>query len=345
MWSFRSPIGRLSRRSSVRSAVAGRRRFRLALAAGFAVAASQLPGTAHAEAADYPARKLTFVVGFAAGGGVDTMARIVAQGLAEQFGYQIVIENRPGAASNIAAKAVASAAPDGYTFLFTGNSLAINQTLYKNLNYSIDELRAVAIAAIDSHGLAVNAERPFRTLAEFLDASHDKAFNIGYGGSSARIVAEYVFKVLAKTPAVAVPFQSGLPAINALLGNHVDIVAGPVAEIYPQVQQGALRALAVTGPRRAQAFPDVPTLSEVGFPGIEINGWVGLLAPAKTPPDICAKLNAAVNAVVAKPDVDKRLRELGYEPSSVAFADTSTLLKTSIEKWRHMIEATGITAE
>jgi tripartite-type tricarboxylate transporter receptor subunit TctC len=334
-----SPNGRLSR-GYVGAAVRG-----LALAAGLALVASQLPSLAHAEATDYPARKLTFVVGFAAGGGVDTMARIVAQGLAEQFGYQIVIENRPGAASNIAAKAVASAAPDGYTFLFTGNSLAINQTLYKNLNYSIDELRAVAIAAIDSHGLAVNADKPFRTLAEFLDASHDKAFNIGYGGSSARIVAEYVFKVLAKTPAVAVPFQSGLPAINALLGNHVDIVAGPVAEIYPQVQQGALRALAVTGPRRAQAFPDVPTLSEVGFPGIEINGWVGLLAPAKTPFDICAKINAAVNAVVAKPDVDKRLRELGYEPSSVAFADTSTLLKTSIEKWRHMIEATGLTAE
>jgi tripartite-type tricarboxylate transporter receptor subunit TctC len=345
MWSLRSPIGRLWRRHSVGATARGRRRFRLALAAGFAVATCQLPSPANAQAADYPARKLTFVVGFAAGGGVDTMARIVAQGLAEQFGYQIVIENRPGAASNIAAKAVASAAPDGYTFLFTGNSLAINQTLYKNLNYSIDELRAVAIAAIDSHGLAVNADRPFRTLAEFLDASRDKAFNIGYGGSSARIVAEYVFKVLAKTPAVTVPFQSGLPAINALLGNHVDIIAGPVAEIYPQVQQGALRALAVTGPRRAQAFPDVPTLSEVGFPGIEINGWVGLLAPAKTPSDICAKLNAAVNAVVAKPDVDKRLRELGYEPSSVAFADTSTLLKTSIEKWRHMIEATGITAE
>ena len=273
------------------------------------------------------------------------MARIVAQGLAEQFGYQIVIENRPGAASNIAAKAVASAAPDGYTFLFSGNSLAINQTLYKNLTYSIDELRAVAIAAIDSHGLALNANRPFRTLAEFLDASHDKAFNIGFGGSSARIVAEYVFKVLAKTPAVSVPFQSGLPAINALLGNHVDIIAGPVAEIYPQVQQGALRALAVTGPRRAQAFPDVPTLSEVGFPGIEINGWVGLLAPAKTPPDICAKLNAAVNAVVARPDADKRLRELGYEPSAVAFADTATLLKTSVEKWGRIIQATGITAE
>jgi tripartite-type tricarboxylate transporter receptor subunit TctC len=321
------------------------RNFLFAIAATIALFLSPPPGPAYAQASDYPARKVTFIVGFAPGGGVDTMARIVAQGLTEQFGYQIVVENRPGAASNIAAKAVASAAPDGYTFLFTGNSLAINQTFYKNLNYSIDDLRAVAIAGIDSYALAINAGKPFPTLKAFLDASHDQAFTFGYGGSSARIVAEYVFKVLAKTPAVSVPFQSGLPAVNALLGNHVDIIAGPVAEIYPQVQQGAMRALAVTGPRRAQAFPDVPTLSEVGFPGIEINGWVGLLAPAKTPPDICAKLNAAVNAVVATPDVDKRLRELGYEPSSVAFADTSTLLKTSVEKWGRMIQATGITAE
>jgi tripartite-type tricarboxylate transporter receptor subunit TctC len=344
MWSFPgSPIKGFLQ-LLLRSRTAHRRDVTLALAVALA-AVSHSPGPAAAQAADYPARKVTFVVGFAAGGGVDTMARIVAQGLTEQFGYQIVIENRPGAASNIAAKAVAGAAPDGYTFLFSGNSLAINQTFYKNLNYSIDELRAVAIAAIDSHGLAVNAERPFHSLKEFMDASHDKAFTFGYGGSSARIAAEYVFKVLAKTPAIGVPFQSGLPAINALLGNHVDIVAGPVAEIYPQAHQGALRALAVTGARRAQAFPDVPTLSEVGFPGLEINGWVGLLAPAKTPSEICARLNAAVNAVVAKPDVDKKLRDLGYEPSSVAFADTGALLKSSIEKWGRMIEATGITAE
>jgi tripartite-type tricarboxylate transporter receptor subunit TctC len=322
-----------------------RRHFPAALAATLGVLLSHLPSPAAAQRADYPARKITFIVGFAPGGGVDTMARIVAQGLAEQFGYQIVVENRPGAASNIAAKAVASAAPDGYTILFTGNSLAINQTFYKNLNYSIAELQAVAIAAIDSHGLAVNADKPFRTLKAFLDFSHDQAFTFGYGGSSAHIVAEYVFKVLAKTPAIGVPFQSGLPAMNALLGNHVDIIAGPVAEIYPQVRQGAMRALAVTGPRRAQAFPDVPTLSQVGFPGIEINGWVGLLAPAKTPPEICARLNAAVNAVVARPAIDQKLRELGYEPSSLALADSATLLKTSIETWARMIQATGITAE
>lgn len=316
-----------------------------AVATLFALLAVSSPRSAAAEVADYPARKITFVVGFAPGGGVDTMARIVAQELGEQLGYQIVVENRPGAASNIAAKAVASAPADGYTMLFTGNSIAINQTFYKNLTYSIDELRAVAMAAVDSHGLAINSDKPAHTLAEFLDAAHGQPFTFAYGGSSARILAEYVFKVLAKMPAVGVPFQSGAPAMNALLGKHVDILAAPVAEIYPQAQQGAVRALGVSGPRRAQAFPDVPTLSEIGFPGLEINGWVGLLAPAKTPNDVCAKLNAAVNKVVAMPAVDKRLRDLGYEPSVMTLADSSALLKGSIEKWGRMIQATGITAE
>jgi tripartite-type tricarboxylate transporter receptor subunit TctC len=205
--------------------------------------AAQLVGVAAHAQADVP-RKITFVVGFAPGGGVDTFARVIAQELAEQFGYQIVIENRPGAASNIAAKAVAAAAPDGTTFLFTGNSYAINQTLYKNPGYATDELRPVAVAAIDSQALAVRANHSARDLAEFLATSKDNTFSFGFGGSSARIVAEYVFKVAAKTQGVAVPFQSGAPALNALLGGHVDIVAGPVAELVPQVQQGTVRALA-----------------------------------------------------------------------------------------------------
>jgi len=142
-----------------------------------------------------------------------------------------------------------------------------------------------------------------------------------------------------------VPFQSGVPAMNALLGHHVDIIAGPVAEIYPQAQQGNMRALAVTGGKRALAFPDVPTLSEAGFPGIEFHGWIGLLAPAKTPPEIRAKLNAAVNAVVARPAVDRRLRGLGYEPHSIALADAPAFLRNSIETWSRMIQATGIVGE
>src|SRR2546430_4173139 len=188
------------------------RRALIRWAAAFAVTvlAATVLGPASAQVTDYPNRKLTFVVGFAPGGGIDTIARVIAQGLTEQFGYQIVIENRPGAASNIAARAVASAVPDGYTLLVTGNSLAINQTYYKSPGYSTDELAPIAFVARDSMALAVNASNPARTLSEFVDLSKSKPFSFGFGGSSARIGSEYVFKVLLKTQAVGVPFQSGV---------------------------------------------------------------------------------------------------------------------------------------
>ena len=181
-------------------------------------------GTALAQSADYPSKKIIMIVGFAPGGGVDVLARVVAQEITDQFGYQIVVENRPGAGSNIAAKTVATAPPDGTTVLFTGNSYAINQTIYKNPGYETADLRPVAFAAIDSQALAINANNPARTLADFLRAAKDKAPSFGFGGSSSRIIADYVLRVMAKTQAVAVPFQSGAPALNALLGNHVDII-------------------------------------------------------------------------------------------------------------------------
>jgi tripartite-type tricarboxylate transporter receptor subunit TctC len=321
-----------------------RRRF-VVTAAGTLVLAAIPASEGWTQVSDYPSRKVTFVVGFAPGGGIDTMARVVAQELGEQLGYQIVIENRPGAASNIAARAVANAAPDGYTLLVTGNSLAINQTYYKNPGYSISELTPLAFPAIDSQALAVNAANPARTLEEFVEANKGKPFSFGFGGSSARIVGEYVFRILLKLPATGVPFQSGVPAINALLGNHVDIIAGPVAEIFPQAQQGAMRALVVTGPRRARAFPDVPTLAESGLSGLEINGWNGFLAPAKIPPEVARKFNADVNAVLAKASVDQRLRALGYEPNSMDLAAAPAFLKNSIDTWARMINATGIREE
>jgi len=270
---------------------------------------------------------------------------VVAQELTEQAGFSVVIENRAGAASNIAAKAVAAAAPDGYTLLFTGNSYAINQTLYKNPGYATEDLRPVVFVAIDSMALAVHAANSARSLPEFLETGKTAPFNYGFGGSSARIGAEYVFNVLAKANATGVPFQSGAPALNALLGRHVDIITAPVAEVHPQIEQGAVRALAVTGPRRAVALADVPTLDELGMLGLGINGWIGILAPARTPDDICAKLNATVNGIVAKPGVDKRLRGLGYEPYVGTFADAGGFLKRQIDTWGGLIQATGITAD
>jgi tripartite-type tricarboxylate transporter receptor subunit TctC len=298
----------------------------------------------NAPGADYPNHSITFIVGFAPGGGIDTFARVVAQELSEA-GFSVVIENRAGAASNIAARAVAAAVPDGYTLLFTGNSYAINQTLYRNPGYATEDLRPVAFVAIDSMALAVNAANAERSLGEFLAARKAMPFNFGFGGSSARIGAEYVFKVLAKANATGVPFQSGAPALNALLGKHVDIIMAPVAEVHPQIAQGAVRALAVTGPRRAGSLPDVPTLDELGMPGLGINGWIGILAPAKTPTEICARLNVAVNQIVAKPNVDKRLRGLGYEPYIGALTDAGGFLKRQIDTWGDLIRATGISAD
>ena len=298
-----------------------------------------------ARAQEFPSRKITFMVGFAPGGGIDTFARVIAQALGEHFGWQIVVENRAGAASNIAAKLVASVAPDGYTLLFTGNSYAINQTLYKHPGYATEDLAPVAFVALDSQAFAVNADNPARSLKELLAAGQSKPFNFGFGGSSARIAAEYVFHVLAKANAAGVPFQSGAPALNALLGHHVDVNVGPVAEVHPMIQQGAVRALAVTGPRRAAALPDVPTLDEIDMRGLGINGWIGLLTPAKTPLEIRAKLNAAINEVAASPDVDRRLRTLGYEPYRGSIADAPAFLKTQIDTWGALIRATGISAE
>jgi tripartite-type tricarboxylate transporter receptor subunit TctC len=306
-------------------------------------ALAALAGAAFAQSSDYPGRKITMIVGFAPGGGVDVLARVVAQEIADQFGYQILVENRPGAGSNIAAKAVATAPPDGYTVLFTGNSYAINQTIYKNPGYETADLRPVAFAAIDSQALAINANNPARTLDDFLRAAKDKAPSFGFGGSSSRIIADYVLRVMAKTQAVAVPFQSGAPALNALLGGHVDIISAPVAELVPQVREGAVRVLAVTGSKRHASFPDVPMLSEAGFPGLEIHGWIGILAPSKTPDAVAGKLNEAVNAAVGKPAINARLRTLGYDPNIMPLKDTAPFLTNSIETWRKMILATGMT--
>jgi tripartite-type tricarboxylate transporter receptor subunit TctC len=309
------------------------------------VLAASLLAPVSAQVSDYPSKKITFMVGFAPGGGIDTFARILAQALSEQFNYPIVIENRPGAASNIAARAVANAPPDGYTFLVTGNSLAINQTYYKNPGYAIGELAPVAFSARDSQAIAVKIDNPARTPGEFVATAKVKPISFGFGGSSARIIGEYVFRVLSKLPATPVPYQSGAPALNALLGGHVDVVVGPVVEIFPQMQQGKLRALAVTGPQRARVMPEVPTLLEAGLAGIEVYGWNGFLAPAKIPPEIALKVNRDINAVVATPAVEQRLRTLGYEPYSLPLAEAPAFLKESIEAWARMIREAGITGE
>jgi hypothetical protein len=301
--------------------------------------------SAHAQTPDYPSGKITFIVGFAPGGGIDTYARVIAQGLGERLGWSVVIENRPGAASNIAAKAVAAAPPDGYTILFTGNSYAINQTFYKNPGYATADLRPVAFVAIDSQGLGVNAANPARTLPEFLQAAKAKPFTFAYGGSSARIVAEYVFQVLAKANATGVPFQSGAPALNALLGNHVDIPRG-AGRRAPST--GAAGSGPGAGGHRSAAGRGAARHRDPGRarPARSRHQWLGRHARAlpdsgrdRRPPERRGEqghCHAGDRAAPAQP----RLRTL-YGP----FADAPAFLKQQIDTWGNLIRATGITAE
>ena len=299
---------------------------------------------AYAQPADYPTQRITMVVAFAAGGSTDAAARIIGEKLHERWGQPVVVENRLGAAGNIGAALVARAAPDGYTLLLTASGVVINQALYESPGYSIKDLQPIALPAINSSLLAVNPDNPAHTLREFLDAHREKSFVYGTSGvgSGAHITAAYLFQNLAKVEAILTPFQGGAPALTALLGNHIDLVSTAVPDAAALVQEGKLRALAVSGEARSEVLPDVPTFGEAGFPGFAVYGWGGLFVPAKTDGRIAEKLNQAVNDILAMPDVKQRLDAVGFTPNRESLADTDKRLATDLDKWRVMVQALGM---
>jgi tripartite-type tricarboxylate transporter receptor subunit TctC len=313
----------------------------LALLAAASIVAA---GAARAQAIDYPTRRITIVVAFAPGGSVDASARIFAEKLNERWGQPVVVENRLGAAGNIAAAVVSHAAPDGYTLLMTASGVVINQSLYEAPGYSIKDLRPIALPAVNGSLLAVHPDNPSRTLQDFIAAHRTQSFVYGTSGvgSAAHITAAYLFQDLAKVQAILTPFQGGAPALTALMGNHIDLVSTAVPDAAALVQQGKLRALAVSGAERAEALPDVPTFIEAGFPGFAVQGWTGLFAPARTDARIAAMLNAAINDILAMPDVKARLDAQGFTPNREPLDATVHRLDADLEKWRVMVGALGM---
>ncbi len=315
------------------------------LAASVLALSLALPGAAGAQVSDYPNRKITFMVGFAPG---RWHRHVCARaGAGPDRAVQLFDRDREPPRRGVEYRRPRGRERGGGRLHVPGHRQQPRDQsdLLQESRLHDRELAPIAFSARDSLAIAVAAGNPARTLGEFLAAAKAKPISYGFGGSSARIASEYVFKVLGKLPATAVPYQSGAPALNALLGGHVDVVTGPIVEIFPQVQQGKLRALAVTGPKRARVLPDVPTLREAGLAGIEVYGWNGILAPAKIPTEIALKVNTAVNAVVATPGVTERLRTLGYEPYSLPLADAPAFLKESIDAWAQMMREAGITGE
>jgi tripartite-type tricarboxylate transporter receptor subunit TctC len=304
-------------------------------------------GATPATAQDYPTKPITMIVGFAPGGFADSLARIVADKLSERLGQNVIVENRGGAGGNIAAAAVAKAPPDGYTILVTTTGIAFYEVVTRNKSFSVDDLKPIAIPGSAPETLSVNSGHPAKTLAEFIAGIEGKSITFASPGpgTPSHIAASYFFKELAKRDAVHVPFQGGAPAVNAVIGGHVEALTGALPGYAGQLRSGAIRGLAIASDRRLPQFPDIPTYAEGGFPTFTASTWVGFFAPGKTSDAIATKLNGEINDVLRLPDVRERLAAYFIQINHRTQPETVAFFKGETETWRQMITAIGFTLD
>ncbi len=302
--------------------------------------------TQRAWAQTYPSQNVNVIVAFAAGGIADALGRLVAQKLSERLSQSVVVENRGGAGGNLAARAVATAAPDGYTLLATTTALAVNDTASKKRGYNTEDLRPVAIVAISPDVLAIHPSNPAKDLKEFV--ANGKKVRFSYAsagvGTAPHIGAEYLFKEVAKVQSVHVPFTGGAPATTAALGNHVNALVLTLPTVTPHILEGRLRGIGVASDKRVPAVKDVPTYREMGLDVIS-GSWVGFFAPAKTSDAIVLKLNSEINALMKAPDVQAKLAQIGFDPIFKDLPETNAYFKSEVANWGKMVRAAGVTTD
>lgn len=302
-----------------------------------------------ATAQTYPNRPVKIVIGFTPGGGVDINARLLAGKLSEYLGQSVIVENKPGAGTNIGAEFVARSAADGYTLFFNSPAMAINMSLYKNPGYDIvKDFSPVSVFSDSTNILVVPASLPVKTVKELVALARDKPGALNFssaGAGSTQHLAGELFKLRTGTQMVHVPYRGSAPSIAALLTAEVQLsFVNPLA-IGSHVKSGRLRALAVAGPKRAGLLPDVPTMKEAGVEGVEVPLWFGLLAPAGTPRDIVATLAAGVQRAAKDPEMRKRLEEQGGEPVGGTPEEFSRLLREELTKWAEVVKVSGAKAD
>jgi tripartite-type tricarboxylate transporter receptor subunit TctC len=314
-----------------------------------AASATALPALSQiARAQTYPARPVRVLVGYAAGGPADTFARLIGQSLAERFHQPFVVENRPGAGSNIAAEAVARSAADGHTLLLTTAANAINATLYKNLRFDFArDFAPVATLSQEPLVLAMSLSTPVKALPEFVayaKANPGKITMASAGNGTVSHVSGELFKMLAGINMTHVPYRGAAPALSDLLAAQADIYFSPMSGAIEYVRSGRLRALAVTTNIPSDALPDTPSVSE-SVPGYMSSQWYGLAAPQKTPTEIVDKLNAAVNATLTDTKFKQRLADLGATTLSQSPTQFAALLVSETEKWGKVVKFSGAEPE
>jgi len=322
-----------------------RRRF-LHLLAG-AAALSAAPGGARAQ--NWPTRPVRIIVPFQPGGSTDIFARLAAQKLTERFGKQFYVENIAGATGNVGTAQAARAAPDGHTFLIAFSSYVVNPTLFAKLPFDPDkDLVPVTLAVLAANVVTINPSLPARNLKELvaLIKSNPGKYSYASGGvgTQAHLLGEMLRLSLA-LDLVHVPFNGAAPAIASAVAGHTPIAWSTVASAMQALEAGQLRALAVTSKARSQLFPDVPTTAEAGYPQIEGDSWVGLLAPAGTPNEIIGPLQREITAIIALPDVKERLPALGFEAVGSTPEEFAARIKVETEIWGKVIRAASIKPE
>ena len=317
-----------------------RRRFlHMAVGAAAAPAVSII-----ARAQSYPARPVRIIVGFPPAGGGDISARLIGQWLSERFGQPFIIENRPGAATNIATEAVVRAPADGYTLLLAFTSNAVNATLYDQLNFNfIGDIAPVAGIMRTPLVIQVNPAFPARTISEFITfaKANPGKVNMASGGNGALgHVSGELFKAMTGIDMVHVPYRGDAAALTDLLGGRVQVHFAGLASSIEVIRAGNLRALAVTTTTRSKALPDTPAVAEL-VPGYELSAWFGVGAPRATPPEIIDKLNEEINAALADPKIKSRLAELGGTVLAGPPVDFRKLIAEETEKWAKVVKLSG----
>ena len=294
----------------------------------------------------YPIKPVRIVVGFAAGGSGDIIARLAGQKLTEALGQQFIVENRPGASSNIGSAYVAKAAPDGYTLLMGSHTMAANMSLFKQLPFDLRrDFAPVVLVDKQPNVLVLHPSVPARTLQEFIALAKARPGRLNYasaGAGSGQHMAAEQFIMMTGIKIVHITYKGGAPAVNDLIGGQVDLMIGNLPETLSFVQTGKLRGLAVTSVRRQAMLRDVPTMQEAGLRDYEHVGWHGLYAPAGSPKDIIIRLNTAVNKALASSDLPRRLEDLGLVVAGGTTEEFQAIMEKDIEKSARLVKTSGM---
>jgi tripartite-type tricarboxylate transporter receptor subunit TctC len=314
------------------------------------IALTGISGVALAAAPpNYPNKPVRFIAANSAGGGLDIVARAISPKLSAVFGYQVIVDDRPGAAGSLASEITAHAPPDGHTILVASlGGLAVNTNLYKGLNYNpLRDLAPIGWATSQSNVLVVNLSVPAKTVQELIALAKAQPGKLTYGSSGAgnagHLAAE-LFKSMTNTDMVHVPYKGGAPAMIDLIAGQVQLVFSSAPTAVPQVKAGKVRALAVTTLKRSTVLPELPTIAESGLPGYEADNWYGMVTTTGTPRPIIEYLNAEINRALTAPDVKQLLFLQGLEVRTSTSAEFGAYMKSEFTKWARVIKDAGISA-